>query len=115
MLDTVVIRQDPVNRNLLYAPTELGFYVSLNDGKNWHKFMPNLPTGRTDEVLVHPRENDLILATHSRSVWIMDDISALQNMTEEQLQQMSDMMSQMQQQLQKLKQSVRRKHKESLI
>ncbi len=79
------IRQDPVNKNLLYAPTELGFYISLNDGKNWHKFMPNLPTGRTDEVLVHPREKDLILATHSRSVWIMDDISALQNMTEEQL------------------------------
>jgi len=79
------IRQDPVNKNLLYAPTELGFFVSLNDGKNWHKFMPNLPTGRTDEVLVHPRENDLILATHSRSVWIMDDISALQQMTEEQL------------------------------
>jgi hypothetical protein len=79
------IRQDPVNKNLLYAPTELGFFVSLNDGKNWHKFMPNLPTGRTDEVLVHPRENDLILATHSRSVWIMDDVSALQNMTDEQL------------------------------
>jgi len=74
-----------VNKNLLYAPTELGFFVSLNDGKNWHKFMPNLPTGRTDEVLVHPRENDLILATHSRSVWIMDDVSALQNMSEEQL------------------------------
>jgi photosystem II stability/assembly factor-like uncharacterized protein len=79
------IRQDPVNKNLLYAPTELGFYISLNDGKNWHKFMPNLPTGRTDDVLVHPREKDLVLATHSRSVWIMDDISALQNMTEEQL------------------------------
>ncbi len=79
------IRQDPTNKSLLYAPTELGFYVSLNDGKNWHKFMPNLPTGRTDDVLVHPREKDLILATHSRAVWIMDDISALQNMTEEQL------------------------------
>lgn len=75
------IRQDPVNRNLLYAPTELGFYVSLDDGKTWDRFMPNLPTGRVDEVMVHPRENDLILATHSRSVWIMDDISALQAMT----------------------------------
>ena len=69
------IRQDPVNRNLLYAPTELGFYVSLDDGKNWHRFMPNLPIGRVDEVIVHPRDNDLILATHSRSVWIMDDVS----------------------------------------
>src|SRR5205085_9602177 len=75
------IRQDPVNRNLLYAPTELGFYVSLDDGKSWNRFMPNLPIGRVDEVLVHPRENDLILATHSRAVWIMDDISALQRLT----------------------------------
>jgi hypothetical protein len=75
------IRQDPVNRNLLYAPTEFGFYVSLDDGKTWDRFMPNLPVGRVDEVVVHPRDHDLVLATHSRAVWIMDDISALQNMT----------------------------------
>lgn len=75
------IRQDPVNRNLLYASTELGFYVSLDDGVHWHRFMPNLGTGRVDEVLVHPRDNDLILATHSRSVQVMDDISALQRLT----------------------------------
>ena len=43
--------------------------------------MPNLPIGRMDEVLVHPRDHDLILATHSRSVWIMDDITALQRLT----------------------------------
>jgi photosystem II stability/assembly factor-like uncharacterized protein len=75
------IRQDPVNRNLLYAPTELGFYVSLDDGKSWDRFMPNLPMGRVDEVVVHPRDNDLVLATHSRAVWIMDDVSALQRLT----------------------------------
>ena len=55
------IRQDPVNRNLLYAPTEFGFYISLNDGKSWSSFMPGLPTGRVEEVIVHPREHDLIL------------------------------------------------------
>jgi len=77
------IRQDPVNRNLLYAPTELGFYVSLDDGKAWHRFMPNLPVGRVDEVLVHPRDHDLILSTHSRSVWIMDDVTALEQLTPE--------------------------------
>ena len=77
------IRQDPVNRNLLYAPTELGFFVSLNDGKSWSRFMPNLPIGRIDEVLVHPRDNDLILSTHSRSVWILDDVTALQRLTPE--------------------------------
>ena len=43
--------------------------------------MPNLPTVRIDDVLVHPRDNDLILATHSRGIWIMDDISALQALT----------------------------------
>ena len=77
------IRQDPVNRNLLYAPTELGFYVSLDDGKTWSRFMPNLPTHRIDEIVVHPRDHDLILSTHSNSVWIMDDISPLQQMTPE--------------------------------
>jgi hypothetical protein len=74
------IRQDPVNRNLLFAPTEIGFYVSLNDGQSWSRFMPNLPVGRADEVLVHPREHDLILATHGHSVWIMDDITSLEQM-----------------------------------
>jgi len=75
------IRQDPVNRNLLYAATEFGFYISLNDGGAWLKFMPNLPKGRVDEVVVHPRENDLILANHGRSIWILDDITPLQQMT----------------------------------
>ena len=74
-----------MNRNLLYAPTELGFFISLNDGKTWNRFMPNLPMGRIDEVLVHPRDNDLILSTHSRSVWILDDVSALQHLTQETL------------------------------
>ncbi len=75
------IREDPVNRNLLFAPTELGFYVSLNAGRSWSRFMPNLPVGRMDEVLVHPRDHDLILSSHAFSIWIMDDISALEAMT----------------------------------
>jgi hypothetical protein len=79
------IRQDPVNASLLYAPTELGFFVSLDDGAHWHRFMPNLPIGRIDEVLVHPRDHDLILSTHSRAVWILDDVSALQQLTSQTL------------------------------
>lgn len=74
------IRQDPVAKNLLYAPTEYGFYISLNEGTNWMKFMPNIPNVRVDDVVVHPRENDLVLATHGYSIWIMDDITALQQM-----------------------------------
>ena len=75
------IRQDPVNQNLLYAPTEFGFYISLNDGQSWSQFMPGLPTGRMDEVVVHPREHDLILAAHGYSVQILDDVTALEQMT----------------------------------
>ena len=77
-----VIREDPKNRNLLYLGTEYAFYVSLNGGKEWKRFMNGLPTVRIDDILVHPRDNDLILGTHGRSIYIMDDISALQQMTD---------------------------------
>jgi hypothetical protein len=77
------VRQDPVNRNLIYAATEFGFFISRNDGQAWTKFHPNLPDVRIDEVLVHPRDNDLILATHARGIWIMDDITPLQAMTDQ--------------------------------
>ena len=76
------VRQDPRNPELLYAGTEFGFFISLDEGGTWHRFMPNLPVVRVDDVLVHPRENDLVLATHGRSIWILDDISALQAMTD---------------------------------
>jgi hypothetical protein len=75
-----VVREDPKNKDLLYAGTEFGLYVSLDGGKQWQRFMNNLPTARVDDILVHPRDNDLIVATHARSLWIADDISALQQM-----------------------------------
>ena len=77
------VRQDPKNPNLLYAGTEFGLFVSLDEGGSWHRFMPNLPVVRIDDILVHPRDNDLVLATHGRSVWIMDDVTALQATTDE--------------------------------
>jgi photosystem II stability/assembly factor-like uncharacterized protein len=77
-----VILEDAKNRNLLYLGTEMGFYISLNAGKEWKKFMTGLPNVPVDDVIVHPRENDLILGTHGRSIFIMDDISALQQLTE---------------------------------
>jgi Sortilin, neurotensin receptor 3, len=77
-----VIREDPKNKNLLYLGTEYAFYVSLDGGKTWKRFMNGLPTVRIDDILVHPRDNDLILGTHGRSIYIMDDISALQQMTD---------------------------------
>ncbi len=80
-----VILEDPKNKSLLYLGTELGFYVSLNGGSEWKRFMNGLPTVPVDDVIVHPRDNDLIIGTHGRSIWIMDDITALQQLTDKAL------------------------------
>ena len=77
------IRQDPRNPRLLYAGTEFGFFVSFDEGGTWHDFMPGLPVVRIDDVLVHPRDNDLVLATHGRSIYVLDDIAALQALNED--------------------------------
>ena len=77
-----VIREDPKNRNLLYLGTEYAFYVSLDGGKEWKEFMTGMPYVRIDDILVHPRDNDLIVGTHGRSIWIMDDITPLQQMSQ---------------------------------
>jgi photosystem II stability/assembly factor-like uncharacterized protein len=77
------VRQDPKNRNLLYAATEFGFFVSLDEGRNWKKFLNGLAVVRIDDMLVHPRDNDLVLATHGRGIQIMDDITPLQQLTPE--------------------------------
>ena len=77
------VRQDPRNRNLLYVGTEFEFFVSLDEGGSWHRLMTGLPVVRIDDVLVHPRDNDLVLATHGRSVMVMDDITPLQQLTPE--------------------------------
>jgi photosystem II stability/assembly factor-like uncharacterized protein len=77
------VRQDPRNPRLLYAGTEFGFFVTLDEGRSWKRLMTNLATVRVDDVLVHPRDNDLVLATHGRGVAIMDDISPLQQLTPE--------------------------------
>jgi photosystem II stability/assembly factor-like uncharacterized protein len=77
-----VIREDPKNRNLLYLGTEYAFYVSLDGGTQWTRFMNGLPTVRIDDILVHPRDHDLIVGTHGRSIWIIDDITPLQEWNE---------------------------------
>jgi photosystem II stability/assembly factor-like uncharacterized protein len=75
-----VIREDPVNTNLLFAGTEFGMFVSFDRGANWHRMKNGLPTVPVFDIQIHPRDHDLILATHGRSIWIMDDISALEQM-----------------------------------
>ncbi len=78
-----VITEDPVNENLLYVGTESGIYVSLDRGGSWRRFNNNLPVVPVHDVVVHPREHDLIIATHGLSLWIMDDVTGLQGLTPE--------------------------------
>jgi photosystem II stability/assembly factor-like uncharacterized protein len=77
-----VVREDPKNTNLLYAGTELGLFASYNGGKEWFPLnLKNLPNVAVHDIFVHPRDNDLILATHGRSIWIFDDASVIQQMS----------------------------------
>jgi photosystem II stability/assembly factor-like uncharacterized protein len=81
-----VIREDARNRNLLYLGTEYAFFISLNGGREWKRFMNGLPTVRIDDILVHQRDNDLIVGTHGRSIYIIDDITPLQQLSDEVMQ-----------------------------
>ncbi|MGA7784801.1 MAG: hypothetical protein WB997_09185, partial [Candidatus Acidiferrales bacterium] len=77
-----VVREDPKNQNVLYAGTERGLFISLDRGMNWSRVTLNFPTGvPVDDILIHPRDNDMILGTHGRSIWIMDDITPIQQLT----------------------------------
>jgi photosystem II stability/assembly factor-like uncharacterized protein len=78
-----VIEEDTVDKNLLFLGTEFGLYVSFNGGKNWMEWTHGLPTVPVRDLAVHPRENDLIIATHGRSLYIIDDISPLREISEE--------------------------------
>ncbi len=76
-----VIREDPYNRDLLFVGTDVGVYVSTNRGASWQKFMTGLPTVPVHDLKVHPRERELIAATHGRSIWITD-IAPLEQMAD---------------------------------
>jgi hypothetical protein len=72
---TRVIREDPVRAGLLYAGTERGVWVSLNDGANWQRLQRNLPPVPVHDLAV--AEGDLVAGTHGRAFWILDDLSVL--------------------------------------
>ena len=74
-----VIRADPKKAGLLYAGTESAMYVSFDDGDNWQSLMLNLPNTSYRDIVV--KDNDLIVATYGRSIWILDDISPLRQIT----------------------------------
>lgn len=77
-----VVREHPRNGNLLFVGTEYGAFVSFDKGGSWTKLKLNLPTVPVDDIVIHPRENDLIFGTHGRSIWIMDDITPLEQMND---------------------------------
>jgi photosystem II stability/assembly factor-like uncharacterized protein len=67
-----VIRADSRNRDLLYLGTEFGLFVSVNAGASWQPVHGGLPTVAVHDLVVHPRDRDLVIATHGRSIYIMD-------------------------------------------
>ncbi|MBV8858763.1 MAG: glycosyl hydrolase [Acidobacteria bacterium] len=81
---TRVVREDPARRGLLYAGTELGMYVSFDDGERWQPFQLNLPYVPITDLAVHKRDNDLVVATQGRGFWILDDLAVLQQLNDAQ-------------------------------
>jgi photosystem II stability/assembly factor-like uncharacterized protein len=75
-----VIREDPVNPNLLFLGVDFGLYVTIDGGKTWAELKNNLPTQPVHDLLIHPRDRELIVGTHGRGIFIAD-ISALQDLS----------------------------------
>ncbi|MDP9337339.1 MAG: sialidase [Acidobacteriota bacterium] len=79
-----VIKEDTVSPNLLFLGTEFGLWISLDGGKQWAQYhgrdFPQVPVR---DIVVHPRDSDLVIATHGRGIWIIDDISPLRKLTPE--------------------------------
>ena len=77
------IVEDPENSNLLFLGTDDGLYVSVNAGKNWEKWTQGFPTVPVKDLVIHPRENDLIIGTFGRAAWVLDDIRPLRAIAKE--------------------------------
>src|SRR5262249_21635031 len=78
-----VIRQDVVNPKLLLVGTEFGLFVSIDGGTQWAQFTGGLPNVAVRDIAIHPRESDVILATHGRGIYIIDDITPVRKLTPE--------------------------------
>jgi photosystem II stability/assembly factor-like uncharacterized protein len=76
-----VIRQDLKQANLLFAGTETGLFLTIDGGKQWARFTGKLPPVPVRDLAIHPRESDLIVATHGRGIYIIDDITPLRQLT----------------------------------
>jgi photosystem II stability/assembly factor-like uncharacterized protein len=72
-----VVREDPFRKGLLYAGTEQGIFISFNAGATWSRFRLNFPVTPVHDLVIHPTEKDLVICTHGRSFWILDDLTPL--------------------------------------
>jgi photosystem II stability/assembly factor-like uncharacterized protein len=77
-----MIREDPVRRGMLYAGTETGLWFSYDDGAHWLSLNTNLPVSPVYDFKVQPQFDDLVVGTHGRALWILDDLHPLQELTE---------------------------------
>ena len=79
-----VIKEDTVSRNVLFLGTEFGLWISVDDGQRWAQYKgTDFPDVPVDDIAVQARESDMVLATHGRGIWIVDDISPLRLLTPE--------------------------------
>ena len=76
-----VVREDPIRKDMLFAGTETGMYISYNGGKDWQTFQTNLPVVPITDIIL--RHNDVILSTQGRAFWIMDDMTPLREISDE--------------------------------
>ncbi|GAC1426358.1 MAG: hypothetical protein NVSMB67_29150 [Flavisolibacter sp.] len=76
------VREDPLHQGILYAGMENGIMISFDDGKSWQSLQLNLPNTPVHDIQVQTREHDLVIATHGRSFWILDDITTLYQLSE---------------------------------
>ncbi len=77
------VREDPRNLSVLFLGAEIGLFYTMDGGAHWTELRSGMPTLPFNDLVVHPRDNDLVLATHGRGVWILDQINALQELTPE--------------------------------
>jgi photosystem II stability/assembly factor-like uncharacterized protein len=82
-----VVKEDPVNPNVLFVGTELGLFLSIDGGRRWSQFTANLPNVAVRDLAIHPREHDLIVATHGRGLYIIDDLTPLRKLDAAALEQ----------------------------
>jgi photosystem II stability/assembly factor-like uncharacterized protein len=77
---TRTLTEDPKNQNVLYVGTETGLFVSLDRGKSWKRLQANLPNVRVDEIAIHPRDNAMVVATHGRAIFVLDNLAPVQEL-----------------------------------